>query len=77
MNIGSILISRELSQELFPQVKKAFQALSGDLTEFSVSIAYLLLFFQQFTRLAIFFYSSGDTLCGIFGKLLCFCVLCT
>ena len=52
-NLFQILASRPLSAELFPQMKKAFQSLSGDLPGHEGKDQYYILFFQHFAGLAI------------------------
>jgi len=53
-NLFGILASRYIPKELFPQMKKAYQALSGDVTENATKYSYRSLFFQHFAGLAIF-----------------------
>lgn len=53
-NLFPILASREIQKEFFPQIKKAFQALSGSATGDERKYSYLGLFFQHFAGLAIF-----------------------
>lgn len=54
-NLGNTLASRDITTELFPEMKKALQLLPKDSPEYGYyAMAYRVLFFQHFPALALF-----------------------